>query len=1024
MSGQQAYIYQKNNKIPDAAISASVSPSAKPPLVYPISKKGNGNISFYGQYDGSVDARYLLRILDTSLEVPIVSAPVFRGAGTGKMSGVSVSGLQAQKINVLCLSTGTDTTKAEVEIEGLRFRSKLEGSGGNAIYIIIDDSMLQFTLSDYSTIKDLKVGDTALEGQEWDFDTKVIQGDIIPADAHRVSFGQDELHIYTQYKKFETGRWKYYFIPEIRYEVKAGSGVYFVTGGRKITVTDGVTTEEYLGVVSIADFWQKVKDSSNLIEPVDSSIDTSRHYASPAVREFATKTDAYFLPPYRSEKSSEYAGELSGVWVNNNAKTELVEIKCIDNSYLGAEVWTVKGSSSGDLGEAQTGLAANLGHMGFTIPQKFPEDWDIKIKEDWSHEVVYASRDQNVTPPAICFAMKLGINSVPQQLEIEYKKKPPSCVCPPVRFSDRCLGLEEEGGEMGMAYTVPDLVYWTEVIFDIKIEQAANSESSEGRPGTSNYPWNTLLNTAKSASREYLSNFKTLAQRIMALPEDDTATLESIVSQYKQLVDSFSFGSLSSYYDSEADTRYYRFDEVTYSTSLYQSVTEAVLTYEKTYGVKKNSVTKGSSCYIEGQTGDYYWEVRGSKAYLPAFTDTPYYSTVVSGEEYVDTKEFAFLISTPCGGALKEGDTIIVTIGGSELQRTYQIGDITYLPTIAKQNLYLSGGVDGDDTYVWGVKGEINSFPDYLLNRNNPESYVDPNLSFIIEDGIIPFQVGDVFEFAVEGGHWIWKKDGGSWSSAKQISDQLQAFDSNLQIRFEFGVNPSFVQNDEWEILCVQENRASNLAVPWAQRYKGTGNIVFAFASQVTIDCLVIDLHDLTGTITFQASNESDFSILEHDEVITVTDLICKLYLGTEITAQYYRLLISGEHQVGYVFLGSVMQLSLDADSVRPLRRYQLAHQESKEPFSLYSHLKRGFTVEYSSFIQNADFVKLDEMIDYLKSNNDMPFYFLANVNYPDKLCIRARIDTDNIEPGSDIDLNAPEDKRIYSLTLPVVGVR
>lgn len=1022
MPGLQGYIYQKNNRLVNAVIDANVSPSAKPPLIYPVLKRGNGNIRLYGNYSGAVDARYDVKILDSVLENPVVSSPTFRGAGTGKISDIVASGLEAQKIQVTCLSTGTDTKNAEIELEGLRFRVKQGGSTGNNIYLIIDDSQLIFTKTDFSTVKSLKVNDTGLEGQEWDWDTKTIQGNNVPPDAHRIAFGQDRLHIYLQYKKFEDGRWKYYFIMPIKYDVKAGSTVYFVSGGRKVIVTNGTTIEEYTDIVTIADLWQKVKNSSTLIEPIDSSIDTSRNITSPAVREFATKTDAYFLPPYRSDKSSEYAGELESINITNNAKTELIEIKCIDNTYVGAEIWDVKGSSSGDLGQAKTGEYADFGYIGFTIPQKFPEGWG-KPKEDWSYKIRYASRSTGETLPPICFSMRLGINSYPQSLELEYKKKPPECECPSVSFSDICLGFEEKGGEIGMAYTVPDMIFWIDAVFERMAEKFAEGS----------FEAEVYERAFNAATKDYVSRLKQIGQRMMNLPEDDPATLQIMVDELKALTNSlkvvtylgnFPYASITSTWDGSNwfPAAYDSIADIQYDTDLYQTLVDRILLYERTYGVKKNRIIAAGTCYIDAG-GDYYWEVRGGKAYLPAFTDTPYYSTVKSGDDYVNTKEFAFLISTPCYGTLKEGDTIQVTIGGIKLERTYQIGDITYLPTVAAQNLRFTGGVDGDDTYIFEVRGEINSFPDYHLNRNNPQRYYHPNLSFQIEDGIIPFAIGDAFEFSIEGGRFIWRKDNGSWSSPLPVKKEIQPFDSGLQIGFDFGVSPSFMQDDSWEVLCVQENRTSNLTTPWKQTWKGTGSLTFSFASQVTIDTLIIDMHDLTGTVTFKASNISDFSTLVYSEVITVTDLICKLYISSPITAQFFKLELSGEHKIGYIFLGSIMQLSLDADGIRPMNRYQISRQETKTPFSLINYIKSGYIVEYKSFILNDDYEMLDEMINYLKSNNDMPFYFVGNINYPDE-CIRAYIDTDNIEVGSDIDINAPKASRLYSLTLPIVGVK
>ena len=387
--------------------------------------------------------------------------------------------------------------------------------------------------------------------------------------------------------------------------------------------------------------------------------------------------------------------------------------------------------------------------------------------------------------------------------------------------------------------------------------------------------------------------------------------------------------------------------------------------------------------------------------------------------------EFAFNISTPCGGALKVGDKITVEIGGTVYERTYQLGDITYLPTVASQNLYFYGGVDGDDLYTFGVRSDLDTFPDYLLDRNAPARYTNSKLSFQIEDGIVPFQVGDVFEFAIEGGHFVWRKDGGAWSSALQITQDLQSFDSGLRIGFEFGVSPSFMQGDLWEALCTQENRAANMLTPWQAKRRGTGNITIAFDAPVDVDTLIIDGHDLAASITFKASNASDFSSLIYSSVIAPDALICKLIAAdpaVPVTARYFRVEITGEAEIRYLWLGQRTHLDSDADTIRPLKRYNMARSNGRSPFSLLQSSRKGYTVGYESFIYNADFVKLQEMFDYLKENNDMPLYFIPNINYPAD-CIRGTIEVDNLEPGSDRDFNVPPEKRMYNLSLSIVGV-
>lgn len=1041
MPGQQGYIYQKNNKLLSAALSGSVKDSNKAPLIYPVAKKGNGNIKLYGNYNGALDAAYEIKVIDTALENPHVSSPVFKGAGSGKMSAINVNDLLAQDITVLCLSTGTDTKNAVINIEGLEFKAKTAGSTGNAIYILVDDSPLQFTGTDYSLISQLKAGDNGLTGPEWDFDTKALAGydDLVPAGAHRVAFGQNKLNIYLQYKKYDVDAadWEYYFIPSIRRDTVVGDKVYFVTEGRKVTVTDGVTTEVYSKIISMADFWNAIKDNSTLIEPVASAIDNTRAVTSPVCMEFDVKTDAFFLPPYKGQNSSDYAGKLESIVVTNNAKTETIKIECVDNSFIGSEIFNVKGSATGDMGQVQAGVFANFGFVGFLVPQVFPKDWG-NLKADWSHKVEYMAREESVDPPAICFDMKLGIASQPQTLTLEYKKRPEACFCTPGAFSDKCLGLTEEGGELGMAYTVPDLLYWTDVVYERMREKlftgsALTEHAERGTPASYSSEELTPANV-KSWWDNYINKMKTLAARIMALTEDDTATLTTMVDQYKQLVNSFTvtlsgvgkktwneseWSTATGLVATESPFGWYAMMDIEYDTDLLQTITDSVLLYERTYGLKKNSIVGQGTCYIDSSS-QYYWEVRGAKAYLPAYTDIPYYATIKQGDEYVNTKEFAFLIETPCGGSLMEGDQIIVTIGEASYEKTYQLGDLTYLPTIAKQNLYLTGGIDGDDTYIWSVQGTLNAFPDYLLDRDDPQAYIDSKLTFKITDGIIPFQVGDSFEFSVEGGHFIWRKDSGAWSASVNIEQEIQTFDSGLRIGFDFGVSPSFVIDDTWEVLCIQDNKKSNLLDTYKSlKWRGSGNFTIDMGSSIVVNALIIDAHTIGSSFTLRTSDAPDFSPEIDSLVITPADLICKLL--TFSSARYYRLEFSGDVDIGFLFLGSLMTLSLDADEVTPNRSYEIDRQNTKEPFSLLKHSSTGYSVGYKSMLVNNDFELIDEMISYLKKNNDQPVYFIANTVYPED-CIRGRVNIDNIQFGGVIDVNAPKANRVYSLTIPIEG--
>jgi hypothetical protein len=457
------------------------------------------------------------------------------------------------------------------------------------------------------------------------------------------------------------------------------------------------------------------------------------------------------------------------------------------------------------------------------------------------------------------------------------------------------------------------------------------------------------------------------------------------------------------------------------SPALFKALADKVLLYEKTHGIKKNRIVSTDFCYTDKPDSLYYWEVDGAKAYLPAFTDVIYYSTVKVGDEYQGTKEFGFKISLPCGGSgFLEGDKIIVTIGQNRTNPTYQVGDITYLPTIASQDLYCSGGLDGDDTYIFEIQSETDVFADYLLNRNSPAPYTSAKLQFLITDGVVAFSVGDYFEFNIEGGRFIWRKDNGAWSSPVNISSELQAFDSGLRILFDFGASPSFVVNDTWQVKCIQSNKIANgLNLFSHLKIKGTGAIEIDAGSSIPIDALIIALHNLTSAFDFIASDSPSYSPAIYTKNITPTSIICDL--PATQTARYFKLDISGDYEIGYAFLGLKMQLSIDADKITPLNRYRINRKEGKEPFGLHQFTQKGYTVSHTSFIYQADYTLLETMLNYLKLNGDLPLYFVPNVNYPAE-CIRARVDSDNIDLDAPIDVNAPQANRLFTLTLPLVG--
>ena len=1094
MVSQNCFIYQDLNIVD--SITASVSPSEKEVRVITESKGGTGTVHPYGQFNASDDIEYQLRV--TSLAgFSVANNPTFHGVGSGVLQYLNVNSLANQRIRVICVDVGTDSEYASFIFEGLEFKAKTIGSGGNSIYMIIDDTNLVFndTISvsgapkQFATITELAVGATAVTGPEWDFDTKALNYDLVPDTAHRLAFGNNRVHVYTQYKDYVDGIWTYYFLRPIQYRVKKGARVYFVEGSRTITLTDGTSTSEiYTNIITSQDFWTAVKNNSNMIEPVDNAIDTARHIESPATREITTKTSAHFVPSYG--EGSKFADEvvLEQVEIDSDASTELIEIKCINNDSPGSELWSVKGGVSGELQDATTGVLYHPNEAGFDflIPQRLPDGYfDIMLGGTrWSYEFIPI--DEETGQAALCFSFQLGINAKTQSLKLEYKKIEDPLACPTVDFDEGLLGLPEEPLEGGddVGFTVPDLVTWTEVTYQRMKEQFGASGSSTSL--RQRYAGEGIFEVV---ARPVFCEYKKLAKRIYDLPygdDGDDATLVAMTASFKAIVNATDMvidglGNVSwtgsgwnpaptSGYTTPEGHYIYTVQERTatgsnvsdeeglsnkseyvsgfqftgsgvtdckISTTAFGVLWDEVLTYETTYGVKKNITL--SACAIIS-TDTYHWVfVQGDKPYLPVSTGEVYYSKYLDAAgAVIESREFALSINLASGTFL-EGDIIEIEINQPEVEKTFQLGDIVYLPIIGPQSLYLAGGVDGNDRYLFDVRGTINSFDQYTLSKTTPVMYNYPTmnstLSFFIDEGDIDFAVGDYFEFYVEGGKFQWKSKPyggawGAWSGSLNLDPNIQTLDSGIKVAFSYGSYPSYELYDTWTLLATQENRTSNMLNPQNLnylKYKGNDEIIFDAGSSQIVQFLILDNHTITSDILFSASNVSDFSVLIDQRVISNNTLICELF-NPVITARYYKIEPADstswtDIQIGYFFLGQSLQLSLDADNITPVPKWRMEESVGKEPFNFFRYKQVGFNVVYDTFYPKADYDNLITMIEYTKSNNDQPLYFVPNLNITPVTAYRVKVDVNEFQPGMPMNLNAPEAYQKYAIgTLPLLG--
>jgi hypothetical protein len=414
-----------------------------------------------------------VEIVDAIATTPLISSPVFTGQGNGTLAVSSFSGT-AQDFTVDLADLGAVLTTAGTDLDGSKIIARTPGGDGNLIHISVDRSTLVYTDTLYSLITDLPDGTEYIEGPEYDWNTKVMGSDKnIPADAHRVSFGDTDAGlVYTQYKLYTGGKWEYHFEPKIQGTQVKTSKVKFVTGGRTVTVTDGTTTETYTGIVTLYDFLSALKTGSALLD-VEGVVANDRRAGGMAAHDLTTRTDAHFTT---STGSGGSATGFIGVSVSSGAPTELIEARCwantasqSPNSGIGREIWALKGSVSGDLGNIVTGVPFTSVDLSLTIPSKLPDGFGGAPKGRFSvTDVSYATRtgDPLPVPPELCVgSLALGSNAVDQTVTLVYTAAPdPACACSLISSPDLsgsyCLtGLE--GGISTMAYSVANVARLT-----------------------------------------------------------------------------------------------------------------------------------------------------------------------------------------------------------------------------------------------------------------------------------------------------------------------------------------------------------------------------------------------------------------------------------------------------------------------------------------------------------------------------------------------------------------------------------
>lgn len=1204
MTSTQRFLANNRNVLRDAAIAAtSVATIHDAVLEKPMARAGSARVALSGAYIGHDEAQYEIEIVDSTVDTPLVSQPVFAGAGSGSVGGITFTGT-AQTFTVKLADLGKVLTAAGTDIEGVSIEARTPGATGNLIRLSVDLSALVYTDSDYSLIETLPVGANGVEGPQWDWDTRIMGADgLIPADAHRITFGEDTSTVYRQYKAYKNGKWRYHFEPPIASEVPAGARVKFVSGGRTVTITDGTTTETYPGIVTLYDLLSAIQTSSALVK-VSGIVANDTAPGGMAARDLVTRTDAHCLPSYAN------GGKSATGFVNYaamaGAKTELVEARCWavsskdhPNAGVGKELWQLKGSVSGVLETAlKTGDPFVLSdRFQLEIPTRLPDGFGAPRGRFSLTEIALVARNASSTPPEvvpdICIkqSLALGPEAIDQTLTLVYKKRTPSvdCGCEDMYVPDlsgrKCLtgdiySTDEGGGIMTPAqmgrfsrlgkwhreFVEGNIAITTDPTVkqeadDIRLAGLARDAFLEGlndiyNSGVLSWPswatnqaidrytiiqigddrmqatiggttgstmpavpvteggtvvdgtvtWEYIGKTPEAMWDAAMDELETMTGGLSTLSMSpapaDAPYIYNVFEPFVRNADDL-FTAPEAFASTPDFTNYgnyiFKATGAGFTTQRYMRVllpevsvaigdvctvqwTKSAVLGEPYYGIwndigtcvvsaritsasTNNSlkfmteagfdglskrfaatmdavraaagITKkadassvsGGSCWRD--TGDaYWWEITGSAggSYAPAFTNTPYFSSRQAGKGYFPTHEFAFQINVKCDSALKHGDKIILTINDAGWPSTYQVGDTLYLPVIAAQDLFLAGGLDGDNIQTWHVDGSVDgAFPAYVLDGDAPAPYSAAGLGFSIAPGGIRFEAGDTFRFAIEGGHYRWRKVDGAWSTAAAIPAAPAALSDGLSASFATGAAPSFAAGDLYRYRALQPAALSNVVNPDMERWKWDGpgaTLTASLGAIKPIDCVALAFHTLPSGAVVTLSGSADGTVWDWAEPITWrAGVMAKLFAAR--TAAYLKLEIASATggAIGWAWAGQALSTEYSAEC--QLRRdYSIERGAGLNPSAAFLGAASSGEIEWQQgILKDADMAGLIAMLDQLKRNNDEPLILIPQHTRPEEAWL-ARVLLDEIEMPEDggYQPDAGSERR-YGMKLSIKGM-
>ncbi|MBW7848841.1 MAG: hypothetical protein H3C41_12290, partial [Bacteroidales bacterium] len=412
------------NRVRDAVIAVSAQRPSEDVRLVSQARAGGGRMTLAGSYTGAAD---------TDVDVEIVSgagalrasAPTINGVGNGSLAITALGvGAVPELYTFTLLDAGTPDVAAELDFFGVVLAARAPGAAGNALALSVTRNLTDTPLP-FATLDLITAGTDTFDGPEFDWGQPPATGAGIPAGALRIRFERFPT-VHRAWKVWESGRFVYRLDPAPPFDIPADTRVLEVSGDYTLSLSDGVTTEEYSGVVTVYDFAAQIEARSALVA-VRGAIARDTAPGGMAVTDIPLRTDAHALPAKSTVRAAAFRG-LDNIVVDPGAPTENLTLSFVGRTAAGGGAWSVAGGVSGALPNASTGVPYAHGPVSFTIPAlAAPPGTTARI----SAVVSLASRTEEEGLPAICFKpLRLGVAATDKSVTFTYRRRPPAdCVC-------------------------------------------------------------------------------------------------------------------------------------------------------------------------------------------------------------------------------------------------------------------------------------------------------------------------------------------------------------------------------------------------------------------------------------------------------------------------------------------------------------------------------------------------------------------------------------------------------------------